>query len=241
MPTLPRLTWGTTGPRALLVHGLSSNAGSWWRTAQDLVGAGWQVTMIDLRGNGAAPAADDYLLAGYASDLPVEHWDLVVAHSLGAAAAVLAAADSDFADRLALVDPALALSDAELDDIRAGELAELQATTDQLRAERPNWHERDIEAKAAGLRRVDREVIVRTLDDNRPWNLLDEVVALAIPTLILGGDPDVYAMLPRATGEQLARQNPLIRYAVIPGSGHSPHRDTPDAALAVLFGWLDEH
>ena len=111
MPTLPAQHWGdpAAARRALLVHGLTSDGGTWWRVGEALASAGWFVTAVDLRGNGAAPIAQHYSFADYASDLPGRDWDVVVGHSLGGAVATLAALEPGFTRRLVLLDPALAL------------------------------------------------------------------------------------------------------------------------------------
>src|SRR4051794_17358380 len=97
--TLPRLSWGDpfAARRALLVHGLGSNGALMWRYGVALADAGWRADAVDLRGHGTAPRTLDYRVAAYAADLiaarpdDTDVWDLVVGHSLGGAAAVVAA------------------------------------------------------------------------------------------------------------------------------------------------------
>jgi len=54
-------TWGegasTDGrrPLAVLVHGVISSSRTWWRVAPALVGRGFEVLTVDLRGHGASP------------------------------------------------------------------------------------------------------------------------------------------------------------------------------------------
>src|SRR5436190_18734265 len=51
----PTLSWGVPGaPPVLLVHGVTSNAGIWWRVGPALAAAGSQVTAIDMPGHGSA-------------------------------------------------------------------------------------------------------------------------------------------------------------------------------------------
>ena len=234
MVELPQRTWGEpSGRRALLVHGLSSDSGSWWRVAGHLATRGWHVTAVDLRGHGTAPRADSYTLAEYAGDLPAGPWDLVVGHSLGGASAVVAAHRAEFAKRLVLIDPVLAIPDALRSDIAADQVSELEYTAETIAADRPHWHERDREAKLSGVRTVDPSAVTRSFDDNPGWDLTSEAEALGVPTLILSGDPEVYTML----DPTLARGLP-VDYVVIVGAGHSPHRDRPDETLAALDDWL---
>src|SRR5688572_8714789 len=113
---LPRISWGSPAAprRALLVHGLGSNGALMWRYGVALADAGWRADAVDLRGHGTAPRALEYTIDAYAADLAATppgsggSWDLVVAHSLGGAAATLtAAADPAWTHRLVLIDPAI--------------------------------------------------------------------------------------------------------------------------------------
>jgi pimeloyl-ACP methyl ester carboxylesterase len=240
MPVLPETTWGDphAARSALLVHGLTSSAATWWRVGEALADAGWRVTAVDLRGNGDAPVADRYRFADYAGDLPGEGWDVVVGHSLGGAVATLAGLRDGFARRVVLLDPALVLPTDELEGLLAGELSELTLDEEGFRALRPTWHPLDVSFKAAATAKATADMVERTIADNTPWTVLDEAEHLPVPTLIVGGDHAVYSMLPTATAEALVAANPLIEYRVVEGSGHSPHRDRPEKTLALLREWL---
>ena len=110
--------WGFTSPEAptvICVPGLSSNATGFDCLAADLVADGRQVVALDLRGRGAsgrtlpgtygwpAHAAD---VAGVASELGLQRFD-VIGHSMGAYVAMqLAATEADRVRRLVLIDGA---------------------------------------------------------------------------------------------------------------------------------------
>ena len=238
--TLPAVHWGDPGStrRALLVHGLTSAGTTWWQVGEALALDGWHVTAVDLRGNGAAPVADSYSFADYAGDLPAGPWNLVVGHSLGGAVATVAASRPGFAEKLVLLDPALAVEAADLAELLAGELAELRLDQQGFGRLRPLWHPLDIRHKAAATAQATPRMVERTIADNTPWDVLDVAAALNTPTLIVGGDHAVYSMLPTATAEALASGNPNLEYRVVAGSGHSPHRDRPAETLALLREWL---
>ena len=240
MPELPAITWGdpTADRRALLIHGLTSSGATWWRVAESLAAHGWHVTAVDLRGNGDAAVADSYAFADYAGDLPGDGWNVVVGHSLGGAVAVLAAQRPGFAERVVLLDPALELPTADLAGLLAGELDELALDEAGFRDLRPTWHPLDIAHKATATAKATANMVERTVADNTPWNVLAEAATLPVPTLIVGGDHAVYSMLPAASAVALAAANPLVDYRVVEGSGHSPHRDRPEATLALLREWL---
>lgn len=244
MLTLPTITWGdpTAARRALLVHGLSSSAGTWWRMGEALAADDWFVTAVDLRGHGNAPLADDYSVAGYVSDLPPagggRAWDLVIGHSLGGAVSTVASTAVGFTARLVLLDPALYVPDSEWQDVRAEQLADLEFTAESLRRSQPHWDERDIAAKIHATDRASRAMIEGTLDDNHPWSVLPALSALAIPTLILTGDPAVYTMLPPQFVEPAVSSNAHLEYHAIADAGHSPHREEWPATIAAIRDWL---
>lgn len=232
MIELPQRTYGAPGPRALLVHGLSSDSESWWRVTEFLVAEGWQVTTVDLRGHGGASRADSYRLADYAADLP-DGWDLVVGHSLGGATSVLAAQRPGFTKSLVLLDPVLDVPVAEVEAIMADQVAELDYTAESIARDKPHWHERDRGSKLSGVQRVDRAAVTRTFTDTGRWDVTAEARALTIPMLILSGDPAVYTMLDPALGAELGA-------VIVDGSGHSPHRDRPEETLAALRLFLQQ-
>jgi pimeloyl-ACP methyl ester carboxylesterase len=236
---LPQFTHGPAdGRRALLVHGLNSSAASWGRVGDALVDAGWNVTTVDLRGHGTAPRADSYALADYAADLPRARWDVVVAHSLGGAAAVIAAADPEFAAQLVLLDPVLEVPAGDRDGIIADQVAELALDAMTLAELKPHWDDRDRAAKLEGVRLVDPVAASRSFTDTGVWDVVAEATVLTTPTLVLAGDPEVYTMLAPETALAVASANPLVDYRVISGAGHSPHRDRPVETIEALLGWL---
>lgn len=224
--------------RALLVHGLSSDATSWWWVREQLEADGWTVATPDLRGHGSAAQPGRYRIADYADDLPDEDWDLVVGHSLGGAAAVVAAHRPRFTRRLALLDPVLDVPEATFDAVLADQLDELSLTPQRLAVEKPHWHERDREAKLRGIRATDAYVVEHTFTDTGRWDVRAEATALTVPTLILAGDPAVYSMIETETLDALADANPRVEVTVVAGAGHSPHRDRPEQTISALRDWL---
>jgi pimeloyl-ACP methyl ester carboxylesterase len=97
MSALPLATrnWGSGDRTALLIHGITSDGGTWWRLGPALAAEGYTVSAVDLRGHGDSPRAAIYGLADYVDDvtaLGTAPWDLVVGPSLGGAIALSAAA-----------------------------------------------------------------------------------------------------------------------------------------------------
>ena len=243
--TLPRLSWGdpSSDRRALLVHGLGSNGALMWRYGVALADAGWRADAVDLRGHGVAPRALDYTIAAFAADVAATEpdssgaWNLVVGHSLGGAAAVVAAhGHPAWAERLILIDPAIRPTDRDLQVVRASQEESFADPSEAaVRAAHPSWHPQDIELKAVSARQASRWAVEQTSSQNQPWNVTAAAAALEVPTHILGSDPKVYSIYWGDRLDALRAANPGIGYSTVSGAGHSPHRDEPEATMAEFL------
>ncbi|MEV7694113.1 alpha/beta hydrolase [Microbacterium sp. NPDC089189] len=241
---LPRLAWGspTASRRVLLVHGLGSSAALMWRFGTALADAGWYAVAVDLRGHGAAPRTLDYTLEAYAADVAATRadegpWDAVIAHSLGGAAATLASvADPAWTPRLVLVDPAIHLLPSHRAVIdRSQREAFADPSPEAVREQHPLWHPQDVELKADAARTAGRWAVEQTLEQNPEWDVRATTARLSVPTHILGADPAVYSIFTGATAAEVLAGNPAITMSVVPGAGHSPHRDRPAETIAALL------
>lgn len=241
---LPRHGWGdpSSSRRALLVHGLGSTGALMWRFGVELSERGWFAEAVDLRGHGRAPRALDYTIGAYAADLaacrPQDEtpWDLVIGHSLGGTAAVVAAASvPDWTDRLVLVDPAIQLDEPARDEIRESQQRQFDdPSAEAVRAEHPSWHPLDIELKVQGIQDVSRWAVEQTSEQNEEWDVRLPTLSLDMPIHIIAGDPAVYALFRGDIVEQLLTR-PSITMSVVEGAGHSPHRDAPDETMRQLW------
>lgn len=245
---LPRLSWGSAAAhrRALLIHGLGSNGALMWRYGVALADAGWRADAVDLRGHGTAPRARDYTLAAYAADVSAVRpgdagaWDVVIGHSLGGAASVLAAAaDPSWTRRLVLVDPALALTDGDRAIVRESQTRSFEDPSQEaVRAEHPHWHPQDVELKALSAQQASRWAVEQTSAQNPRWDVTDAALRVAVPTHVIASDPDVYSIFRGKPAEAAVAANPRFTTSVVSGAGHSPHRDAPEATVAALMAAL---
>ncbi|GGH47499.1 alpha/beta fold hydrolase [Microbacterium album] len=241
---LPRLEWGEPAAplRALLVHGLGSSAALMWRFGTELAHEGWHATAVDLRGHGDAPRALDYSVAAYAGDVARvrpgdgDAWDVVIGHSLGGAAStVAAAADPGWTRRLVLVDPALFVGERDAGIIRRSqERTFADNRIEAVREEHPQWHPHDLELKVAAVARASRWAVEQTSSQNATWDVRDAARRLRVPTHVLGADPRVYSLFTGEVAEAVLASNPAITMTIVPGAGHSPHRDKPEDTLRLL-------
>ncbi|MEY4396903.1 MAG: hypothetical protein RLZZ40_659 [Actinomycetota bacterium] len=245
---LPTIAWGSPSAdrHALLVHGLGSDAHTMWRIGEHLASEGWYAVSVDLRGHGTAPRTTNYRIDEYARDLlavPRDHdWDVAIGHSIGGANLVQASAfEPEWAERLVLIDPALATTAESREEIRSRQsFNHRNLTVDQQAADNPHWHHQDIESSVLAQRNASEFALLASVDDNPDWDVLAEAKALTVPTLVFQGDP---AVLARYTDEHIAiveGANPLVTHVTIPGTGHCPHRDEPEQFCAELSAWLND-
>ncbi|MEU3986617.1 alpha/beta hydrolase [Streptomyces sp. NPDC026672] len=242
---LPLLTWGRPDAdrSLLLLHGLSSTGGTWWRIASALAAEGWLVTAPDLRGHGRAPRTLNYDLEGYRNDVlalrPETHdggWDMVVGHSLGGAVTVhAAAADPGWTRAVLLVDPVLNLAESARDDVIREIRASIRRTEprDFMTGEHP-WHQEDAWQRVLANRAVSDHVVESTLRANVPWALGDLVRSLDVPVRILGADPAREDPACAAADAAPLTDVPTVSFTVVDGAGHSIHRDDPDRVVTEM-------
>ena len=229
--------WGSGPRRALLLHGIGSSSAGWWRLGPQLADIGYRVVAADLRGHGASPKRESMRLEDYVADVVVlgERWDFVVAHSLGGTI-VLAGGlgNSDWTDRLVLQEPAVIGRDDP--EVMAWLLSEYDGaiTPESVARSNPTWHPTDAAFKAEALIQSGPEVVHRTLAGTEGWNLWDELMAVSVPTLLIGADPDLGALVPPVMGEEAAKGNPMVRYEMVRGGSHSMHRDEYDAYWGLI-------
>jgi len=224
---------------ALLLHGFTSGPASMWRFQEWLAELGYQAEARAQLGHGGRGPAADYSLAALAADnLAMGDHDLVVGHSMGGATATLAAARRQaWAGRLVLVDPAWRFSTAqEAAAVKQEELAALDRDAGEIRAAYSAWDERDGAAKIQEVARVWRPAVEGIIDANLDADLRDAARSLAVPTLVICGDPAAGGAVTHADGDAVASANPNVRLARIAGTGHNPHRDDPQAVRRALLG-----
>lgn len=252
--TLPFRTWGSADAsrRALLIHGLTSNAAQMWSIGAALADAGWRADAVDQRGHGTAPRTLDYTIAAYAADVaatrphttdphadPSAPWDLVVGHSLGGTVSTVAAADDpSWTRRLVLIDPGIYLVEEEREIVRQNQRESFaHPSYDDVRRANPHWHDLDVELRVLAVQQVSRWAVDQTSDQNVEWDVREWAARLTVPTHIIGGDPEVYSIFAGKTAADVLR-NPHVTMSVVTGTGHSPQRDNPAETIAQLMAAL---
>ncbi len=232
---LATTVWGDGPRRALLLHGLTSAASTWWRTAAALAESGFTVVAPDLRAHGASPVGDSLSIESSRDDVLLlgNGWDLLVGHSMGGAvAAAVLMARPDFANQIVLEDPAID-SNVTAEFIADSPEPLTSPTVAAVPAEHPNWHPRDVELKVEALLACGPHIVDRTMADAAPWDLWPDIVRLMTPTLIAAADPVVGSLV---SAEKAAEIDPngSVRLIRVPGAGHSMHRDAFERFVALV-------
>lgn len=231
---------GEDGPRVVMLHGLLlGNVATWYFTAAPALAVGHRVRLYDLRGHGrSGRPATGYTIADHLGDLDVMAGDgpvSLVGHSFGAVVALRwALANPGRVERLVLVDPPLPpTAPSEVS-------AFLQRPPEEMADALPEG----LKAALIGGRRQAQKLVggllalvqgTSIVDDTlgTPAFIADELVALAVPTLVVTGSASSCA----AGAAWLASSLADGRLVTLQG-GHYLHVDAPDALTAAIVGFF---
>ncbi|MGH2616602.1 MAG: alpha/beta fold hydrolase [Thermomicrobiales bacterium] len=234
---LPRATFAYdvvgAGPPLILLHGLSGS-GRWWDRNIAAFSASFRTYTVDLPGFGESRAVrwsrlDDIVdrLAVWMAEEGLPRASLA-GHSLGGAvAARLASRHPDRVDRLVLVAAAIRPRGARA-TARAGDVWRLMGhrspgfapmlVHDLLRC-----HPRSFVAAAIDALQTDWE---------------PHLSRISAPTLVVWGEHD--SITPIGFGHRIAAAVPAARLAIVPGAGHSPMWERPEAFNAEILRFLGD-
>jgi pimeloyl-ACP methyl ester carboxylesterase len=241
----------------LLIHGLSSIAGTWWRIGPALAALGWDVSAVDQAGHGGRPVRGEVDAAGLAAavlEVHPEAPDVLIGHSLGTVAAIgLLEREPGWAGTVILEEPPsrlapeLCLGMAESVTADAAAVREDRAgLTERIRGEQPLWADEDVYWSVEGIAEMDPVPFARWL------RALAEEESADTPERILAAEPTPYVMaasserplldggsaLGRPDRAELAHRLPAGHVVELDG-GHCLHRDAPAEWLATVAAILD--
>ena len=246
------LTWGRpSDPPLLLVHGVTSNAGIWWRVGPALAASGRRVTAVDMPGHGPRPTwsgkhrFDDTAveLAAFIRAAGLDVPELaVVGHSWGAmVTAHLPGAGLRPATIVVIDPPYLTLEQLELltrepTERPYGSLADARAA---VRKANPEWTDGDVEAKALALTEFNPDAVLAVLLQNGDWDAglaaLARPEAQGIPAWLITGEWASGCFIPDPAIPVIRRQLGADRVIVIRGAPHSPQRTHPEATVGAIL------
>jgi pimeloyl-ACP methyl ester carboxylesterase len=224
--------WGTGDRVAVLIHGMTSDSTGWRRLGPDLAARGYRVLAPDLRGHGLS-GRGDYSPAAWADDL-VESLParpaLALGHSLGGMALALAVERLQPA-RAVYEDPAWLVPPDRHEQSARAFVARKAWSREDTAAENPRWSVEDVDGKLIELERWDPATVDGVLNGH-VWD--HTPAAPVVPSLVLLADPS--QLVPPPAAERLRAAGFEVR--VVPGAGHSIHRDDYEAFVTSLTGWI---
>lgn len=249
--------WGSpSDPPVLLVHGVTSDSGTFWRVGPALAASNRHVVAVDLPGHGRTrgwrgrhrfrETAED--LAGLVASTGLARPDLaVVGHSWGALVVASLPAAGLAPRVLVLLDPpaltlpqleAMTRDPEEQPPADEGEATAVDATA-KLRASHPDWVDGDVRAKVDGLRRFEREAVRSVLLDNGDWDAgvaaLGHPAARRVPAWYIRGEWSSGGLIPDSRLPECVGRVGRDHVITIPGAPHSPQRTHIEATVAAIL------
>ena len=262
----PTLAWGRPGdPALLLVHGVTSNAGIWWRVGPALAAAGFRVMAVDLPGHGRAPrqstdsrawptrfidtahALATFIraagLAGARGAGAIAVPELkVVGHSWGGMVAAHLPAAGLAPGTLVLLDPPVLTHSrmvAITEQPTERPYDSLEEATAVVRAEAPSWSDGDVVAKARALTEFNADVVLEVLRGNGDWDggmaALRHPNAAASSVWLVRGEWATGGLIPDVEVPAIEDQLGPERVVTIVGGPHSPQRTHPEATILAIL------
>jgi N-formylmaleamate deformylase len=246
------LQWGDpTAAPVLLVHGVTSNAETFWRVGPAVAAAGRDVLAVDLPAHGRTGGwRGRHRFAETAADLADFAWAAglvrpglaILGHSWGAMVGASLPAAGLRPDRLVLLDPpVLGLAGLELmtRDPLERPFTDIDVAIRIVGAANQGWSEGDVRAKALGLTQFDAAAVLAVLLENGDWDggqgSLADPAAAGIPTWVIRGEPEAGCLVPDAAVpafEALVGRDHVITIA---GAPHSPQRTHPEATVRAIL------
>lgn len=242
MVALNVMRWGDPGSAKTMValHGITANAGAMTAPARLLATRGWQVVAPDMRGHGESARGDgDFafasLLGDYAENLPREP-DVLLGHSFGGTLAQLGVLRGLFRPKaLLLEDPVSHFADkATPKAMLDWDEANLPHEIAGLMALNPGWSRRDAAWKVVSLEQIDFDDARAAFSGNAPWDLRGEAARLAAVLPTVWVLPEESRFVPAEDVDRLRREAGERSVVVVPGVGHSIHRDATDAFVSIV-------
>ncbi len=263
--TLAYEVTGASGPLVVLAHGIGDSRKAYRFVIPALVGAGYRVAAVDLRGCGESSAGwDGYSRTDIAGDLIalLNHLGgpaVLLGHSIsGGAATIAAVQEPSLVTAVVELAPFTRKQQAGLADLRvapfrrgalrllrAGFLGSVSAWLNYLDGAYPGPKPADWDARLAEidamLREPGRMKALQKMVQSSPADAGAQLGNVHCPVLIVEGSLDPDWASPQAEGEAIVAALPsgLGRLEMIGGAGHYPHVQFPSQTVTPVLSFLD--
>jgi len=244
------LRWGSGTRHAVMLHGVTSSARSWWRVAPGISSLGYCVTAFDMPGHGESNLMGHHDIPHIAQHVADACQALaitihtLIGHSWGGATAVVMA-QSQSLQRLVLIDPLL-----QLDPVSGAQLVAKYGegvghpsteTLPWLTARNKQWHRCDVQWKAEALQQCRQEAVEGLLRNSGEWDITDLFATITAKTLCLVADATA-TIIPTSSmpAIQQALHQHAGRWLQIAGTDHNMYRGGFDVTMPRLIEWLKE-
>jgi predicted dehydrogenase/pimeloyl-ACP methyl ester carboxylesterase len=249
---------GGDKPPFVLSHGFSDNGLCWIRAAKALE-TDYDLIMPDARGHGftSAPETgydDDVRAADVARFVMALGLDkpALMGHSMGGASTAMAAANfGELFSCAILEDPPWFGEDSpwnrmprqSLEERRAAIEARKHQSINEIIAEgrkqTPTWDEVEWQVWAESKQQLSPNAVGRYGGRRPSWR--EVAPKIAIPTLLVIGDPDMHSIVTLKTAQKAAEMNPLIEVVQLKGAGHNIRREQFEPFIKAVKGFLKKH
>lgn len=256
---------GASGPLVVLAHGVGDSRKAYRFVTPGVVGAGYRVAAVDLRGCGESSVGwDGYSRTDIAGDLLalLHHLGgpaILVGHSIsGGAATIAAAQEPSLVTAVVEIAPftrklQIGLADlrvapfrrSSLRLFRAGYLGSIPAWRSYLDGAYPGPKPADWDARLteidATLREPGRMKAFQKMCQSSPADAGAQLGNIRCPVLIVEGSLDPDWASPQAEGEAIVAALPpgLGRLEMIRGAGHYPHVQFPSQVVTLMLPFLE--
>lgn len=250
--TWPTITWGSPSDSpVVLVHGVTSNAGIWWRVGPALAASGRRVIAIDMPGHGRTTrgprshlfAETAMELAAFVRAAELDRPDLaVVGHSWGGMVTAHLPAAGLAPRTLVLLDPpvlTLGRLAALVNEPTERDYASLDEARAAVRQANPSWSEGDVRAKAQALTEFSPQLVLDVLLGNGDWDggmaALRDPAAASVDVWLIRGEWRAGGFIPDVKVPEIEAQLGADHVITIEGGPHSPQRTHPEATLLAVL------
>ena len=252
------------GPLVVLAHGLGDSRHSYRFVVPALVAAGYRVANLDLRGCGDSSVGwDGYSRTDIAGDLValVRHLGgpaVLVGQSISGGAVTIAAADAPDlvvgAVELAPFTRTVSYSLGGLLRVPRyrrgfwllgrtllGSRAAWKGYLDLAYPTKPADWDAELGRIDTTLAEPSRMKVLQAMCRANPADAAARLADVRCPVLVVEGDLDPDFVDPRAEGQAVLADLPdgLGELVVLPGVGHYPHAQAPEALLEAVLPFLD--